>query len=159
MRIVFESFGHTLIDRKLLRLEGHALDPRPAYRVMAKDFYRWEEELFDTEGSSGGRKWADLKESTIKYKMRKGYPLDILQRTGDLKRSLTSGHAKGSYAIFARSGFEMGTHIKYGVFHYEGTSKMPSRRPVMLNKENREEWAKIFQRWMIMTLQERQRYP
>jgi phage gpG-like protein len=155
MRVVFESFGHTQINRKLMRLEEHALDPRPAYRFMAKDFYEWEKELFETEGRSGREAWAQLAPSTLRHKAKHGFPLAILHRTGDLRNSLTSRHSKGSYALFTRRGFEIGSRLPYAQFHYDGTKHMPARLPVQLTEAQRLEWMKIFQKWMMMTLEER----
>lgn len=151
MRVVLTSFGERQIDRRLLRMEERAIDARPIYRYMAATFYHWEKDLFDTEGTSGGRKWAPLKESTIKRKLKKGQPLDILHATGDLERSLTKPNAKGSYLRVSRYGMEIGTNLHYGQIHYFGSPKtgLPRRRPVMLTVAHRQEWVRMMQKWIM----------
>jgi phage virion morphogenesis protein len=48
---------------------------------------------FETEGSRLGKRWAKLAKETIKQRERKGYwPGKILQRTGQLKRSIISSY-------------------------------------------------------------------
>lgn len=151
MRVSLTSFGERQIDRRLLRFEEHAIDPRPIYRFMMGTFYEWEKELFRTEGSSGGRKWRALKPATIARKRKKGQPLNILEATGDLRRSLTRANAKGSFMRVSRHGLEAGTTLNYGSIHYHGSpkTKLPRRRPVMLTPAQRIEWVRMMQKWIM----------
>lgn len=151
MRVVLTSFGERQIDRRLLRLEDRVIDPRPIYRFMMDTFYKWEGDLFDSEGQSGGHKWAPLTYNTIKRKERKGQPPTILFATGDLRRSLTRPTAKGSFMRVSRYGLEAGTTLPYGAIHYHGSPKthLPRRRPVMLTQPQRVEWLKMMQRWVM----------
>lgn len=151
MRVVMTSFGDRQIDRRLLRIEERVTDPRPIYRFMASTFYRWEQDLFDTEGASGGSRWAPLRPSTIARKTRKGQPLDILHATGDLERSLTGPTARGSRMRVSRLGMEIGTTLHYGQIHYDGSPKthLPRRRPVQLTVPHRQEWVRMMQKWIM----------
>lgn len=50
---------------------------------------------FETEGSRIGKPWQRLAHQTIKQREKKGYwPGKILQRTGQLKRSITSSYGE-----------------------------------------------------------------
>lgn len=151
MRVSLSSFGERQIDRRLLRIEDRVVDPRPIYRFMMAQFYRWEKDLFDTEGSSGGRKWTALKPNTIRQKVRKGQPLEILHATGALERSLTQPKARGSYMIVSRHGLEAGSRLHYAGIHYHGSpkTKLPRRRPIMLSPAQRIEWIRMMQTWIM----------
>lgn len=151
MRVVFTAFGDKQIDRRLMRLGERVIDPRPIYRFMMAAFYDWEKELFNTEGESGGERWAPLADSTLRDKAKHGKPLSILQEDRYLYRSLTSPRARGSYARFSRYGMEVGSSLKYAAIHYHGSPKtnLPRRRPVMLTQPQRQEWVKMMQRWIM----------
>ncbi|AFH50749.1 Mu-like prophage protein GPG [Ignavibacterium album JCM 16511] len=50
---------------------------------------------FETEGSRIGKPWQKLSKDTIKQRQKKGYwPGKILQRTGQLKRSIISSYGE-----------------------------------------------------------------
>ncbi|MEJ5351932.1 MAG: phage virion morphogenesis protein [Melioribacteraceae bacterium] len=50
---------------------------------------------FETEGSRIGKPWQKLSKETIKQRQKKGYwPGKILQRTGQLKRSIISSYGE-----------------------------------------------------------------
>jgi len=50
---------------------------------------------FETEGSRIGKPWQKLSDKTIEQRQRKGYwPGKILQRTGQLKRSIISSYGE-----------------------------------------------------------------
>jgi len=70
-------------------LSEKVADLRPVWEQIARDLMEWEEEIFATRGTAIGRPWAPLSPKTIQQKMRKGFPLDPLVRTGRLKASLT----------------------------------------------------------------------
>lgn len=127
------------------------IDPRPIYRFMVQTFYEWEKELFKTEGDSGGRRWDPLAASTLRDKAKHGKPLNILEETGDLERSLTKPTAKGSFMRVSRLGLEVGSSLKYAGIHYHGSPKtnLPRRRPVQLTQPQRQEWVKMMQKWIM----------
>ena len=95
----------------------------------AKKKIKWE---FKLEAEATGEPWKEVKESTLKEKLNKGFSEKTLHRTTSLKQSFSTKYEDGKGIV--------GTPIKYAIFHEEGTSKMPARpfmKPVMklLEKE------------------------
>src|SRR6266404_3532424 len=77
------------------------------------------ETYFDTESDPTGRKWVPLAERTSRYKELHGYPQDILQQSGELKRAATSQEA---WFIGERDiVFNAGALPAYGPIHQAGS--------------------------------------
>jgi phage gpG-like protein len=74
-----------------------------------------------------GNRWAALAPSTIVKKQRMGYPMTILTATGDMWRSLR--------VVFTDKFAEITITAPYSIFHQEGTSKMPQRKILGINKK------------------------
>lgn len=89
-----------------------------------------EQERWDNEGPG----WAGLAASTVEQKLRHGWPLDILVRTGELRDSLVDpGQAAREYG---RS-LVWETDVPYAGFHQEGTDRMPARPVIDLDADDR----------------------
>jgi len=76
-------------------------------------------EIFKTEGRSHGLRWPELNESYLASKIRKGFSEKKLHRTTTLKQSISIAD-KGDFTI-------VGTPVFYGLFHEEGTKRIPAR--------------------------------
>ena len=74
-----------------------------------------------------GNRWAALAPSTIAKKKRMGYPMTILTATGDMWRSLR--------VVFTDKFAEITITVPYSIFHQKGTSKMPQRKILGINKK------------------------
>jgi len=81
-----------------------------------------------------GPGWAALAESTIRQKSAKGYPLDPLIATGDLRDSLTQ---ESRAADVSRMRMTWGSDVPYATFHQEGTDRMPQRKPLDIDLDGR----------------------
>jgi hypothetical protein len=77
------------------------------------------ETYFDTEHDPYGVKWVPLSQRTARYKELHGYPEDILQREGKLKKAATS---EGAWFISEREViFNSAALPPYGPIHQAGT--------------------------------------
>jgi phage virion morphogenesis protein len=86
-------------------------DLRPLMKNIAGIMADSVEENFKQEGQPD--KWADLAESTIKLRKKKGYwPGKILQLRGELAASITSEYSKNSAIV--------GTNKAYAAIHQFG---------------------------------------
>lgn len=83
-------------------------------------FLKAEERLFNTQGGSGGRRWAPLASSTRRYK-RGGR---INERTGELRRSLTQARHPMHVFRVSPDSIEMGTRLRYAKYVH-------AKRPVI----------------------------
>jgi len=90
---------------------------------------------FARQQSPDGAAWAGLAESTLRYKRTSA----ILRETGSLAASIQKQPAS-STEVRITAGTE------YGIFHQEGTSKMPARPFIGLNDRHEGEIMRIFER-------------
>jgi phage gpG-like protein len=123
-------------------LELDLSDMRPIFESIRTVLYTYIEGAFNTEGAlTRSGKWAPLSES-----YRRRYPdRPILDRTGALKRSLTSANATGSRTVITKTSLTIGTTIPYGIYHQstEPRTKLPRRAPIDLTTEQEQEIARL----------------
>ena len=100
------------------------------------------EQTFRNEGPG----WKPLSQATLK-KRRKGnspFGVKILQDSGLLKGSMTAvSHPKGHRFTNKTDRVEVGTNVKYGYYHQEGTSKMVARPFAIVPFETRRQIRKV----------------
>lgn len=113
------------LRRRIAGMRERALDLTPAWDIVANWFAEQERVQFATEGARWGQPWAPLKPATIAEKQRRGYPLSILVRTGELERSL-SIRSLSIERLYPQR-MTLGTRVPYAHFHQDGTSRMPAR--------------------------------
>lgn len=97
-------------------------------------------ENFTGERSGDGRAWVALAPSTVRQRIRAGYPArPILVRTGALRNSLLNPGASNSYEELQTTGdgwtLLVGTEDPKAIFHELGTSRMPARPFVALSDQ------------------------
>ena len=109
-------------------------DLRPAFSLIATDFYRSEKAIFKLK-SPGAYK--DLKP---KYKIRKaakyGNAYPILRASGRLESSITKQGANENITLIGARFLVLGTSVPYGIFHQVGTNKMAARPFVFVGPES-----------------------
>lgn len=139
--------GIPVLDRNLARFQAHIADVQPALELIASAFAHAEQEQFDTEGQKASGGWKALSPAYAAWK-EVAYPnRKILERTGDLEKSLTQ-RPFGVEAITATT-MEVGTRVPYAIYHQMGGGKLPKRPPVALNEATRREIVQILQRWLV----------
>lgn len=147
VRFTFAVEGEVQIDRTLARFAENITDATEVWENLAARFARMERRQFDSEGAYGSGGWAALSPAYAAWKAR-AYPgKPILERTGDLKDSLTQ-RPFGVEVIEARA-MAVGSGIDYGRFHQAGTSTMPRRRPVEFPESERRTWVKLIQKFIV----------
>ncbi len=114
MKVEVDVKGFDNIDKKLKSL-GSVKTMKLIGQTVKSDIL-----LNFNEGKDpSGKAWAGLKPATVREKARIGKE-KILQRTGNLKKSLNYNPSKGKV--------EIGYGIKYSVFHQLGTKNMVARK-------------------------------
>lgn len=152
MRIEIQAFGETELSREILTLGRRAEDPLPALNAVHEHFLKLEEEQFDTEGAAGADgSWAPLAPSTVARKAAAGLDPRILHATLELRKSLSESSDGNHVYRPTPDGAFMGSAVPYGVFHQsrEPRHRLPRRPPVSLSEEDKVEWIKIVQRWLV----------
>jgi phage gpG-like protein len=109
------------------------------------------EQTFRSEGPG----WKPLSQSTID-KRRKGnspFGIKILQDSGFLKGSMTAvSHPKGHRWTNKKDRVEVGTSVKYGKYHQEGTKKMVARPFATFPSETRSKIRKVIAEGFLKSL-------
>jgi len=124
-RFRLDIAGEIQMDRGIARFADGIADYRPIWPVIEDDFYALEKRQFASEGAEGGDQWADLSKEYGEWKEKHFPGKPILERTGDLMRSLTSGDDPNSVKVEERKQLTLGTRIPYAIYHQ---STLPRKR-------------------------------
>lgn len=166
MRFIVEplpDFGETAVEM----YEGIATrikNQNPALAEIATLFYEREKLVFSTQGLNNP--WESLAESTVEYKSKYWPSTRILERTGDLERSLTVPGSVGSihHIVEAGGDWEMtlGTDVtdyrgkEYAYFHEfefgwgQVTGKPFRTRPMIdIDEVTASAWAEVITNWIV----------
>ena len=139
--------GEAQLDRTLARFADNVSDARPAWEVIADRFAKAETRQFRSEGAYGSGGWSPLSPRYAAWKARHYPGKRILERGGDLKRSLTE--RPFGIEVIEPGFMVIGSSIGYGRFHQAGGPNLPRRRPVELPESERREWLKVLQRFIV----------
>lgn len=131
-RFKLEIAGQVQMDRGIARFADGVTDYRPIWPVIEDDFYAQEKDQFKTEGAEGGEKWQELSAAYWEWKEAHYPGKPILQRTGDLERSLTSGSDPNAVRREERKTLTLGSRVPYALYHQLGTKRMPARPEIQL---------------------------
>lgn len=124
------------VHRRLRDMAERAQDASPAWQGLITWFAEQNFEQWLSRGARYHSDWPPLAASTREGKLRAGYPLDPLIRTGRLAVSLSVRPMDVEHV----TPHEMvaGTRVPYGRFHQRGTSRMPARQlfsPAQIRRE------------------------
>lgn len=145
--IVTISVDSSVAEARLKALVSKAENLSDVFREFAEGFHKFQERQFASGGAEIGG-WAPLAPATVEAKLRKGYPSDILVRTGVLLRSLVSGEAPYSVEEIEPKDMWVGTSVPYAAFHQTGTRKMPARPLIAITEALLDEWAGLVAKHM-----------
>lgn len=130
-RFTFE--GEVVLSRTLDGIIERAEDMRPAWPEVVRVFRAMVNQAFATEGASTGQKWPGLKLSTAQDRLRKGFTgfHPILQRTGELKRSIDGGG--GGFVEETATSIAIGSNDPVFWYHQsrQPRKRLPRRAPVL----------------------------
>lgn len=135
LKITVTETGGREVALGLKRFGDEIQDLRPVWPRIQELFYGFEREAFDSEGaSSAGGRWAALSERYARWKARRYSGAKILERTGDLRASLT-GPGTGSTVYSEPLWMQISTEVEYAKYHQFGARVMPARKPVSLRAD------------------------
>lgn len=108
-----------------------------------------EQELFDTEGASGGRPWAEDRPATIDTKSRYGGADATLRDSDALVSSLTHSDDENAIREMGPNTLIFGTKLHYAAElarkrHTKGGTSVPARRPIDFSAKDRYAIIRIF---------------
>lgn len=139
-----EFWGDEQVSRTLERWSDNAEDLTPAWDELRDRFVRLEERQFSSQGRYGSGGWSPLSPGYASWKARHYPGRPILEREGDLRRSLTE---PAVYLATPRS-MVVGSDVEHGLYHQRGDG-VPRRRPVELPESERREWVQVLQRFIV----------
>ena len=151
--LTFEVAGDVQLQRSFSRFTEDVKDYSPAFRAIAVEFFKGEEQQFASGGHSGSGGWAPLAPSTVAHKRLMGYSPDILVRTGALRDALskiTGDTIREVDPLMLR----LGTTLPYALYHQKGTSVFPARPPIQLTEQQKVDWTKLIHLHLIRSARE-----
>jgi phage gpG-like protein len=145
-RFTFSVEGETQIDRTLAAYVDNISDATDLWDKLADRFAAAEKRQFNSEGGYGGSTWPDLSPAYAAWKSRAFPGKPILERTGELKRSLTS--RPFGIEVLLPGSMVVGSGLPYGPMHQAGGGNLPRRRPVQLPESERRVWVRYIQNFL-----------
>jgi len=135
-RFRLEIAGEVQMDRGIARFSEGVADYRPIWPVIEDDFYAQEQAQFKAEGAEGGEKWQALSPEYAGWKAAQYPGTRVLERTGDLERSLTKAGDPNGVRIEARKTLTLGSKIPYAIYHQsiQPRKVLPRRPEIMLTE-------------------------
>ena len=124
-------------DRKfretIERVSKDITDLRIPFRLISNDFYKSQKAIWQLKSPG---LYPDLAESTKADRRRRNQPLyPILKRTGMLERSTTNPNDGEAINEVTKTTLTIGSKVKYGIFHQQGTKHMPMRKFLFIGPE------------------------
>jgi hypothetical protein len=140
-------FGEAQVLRRIDSLRSRARSFRPVFEAISRSFRAIEKAQFATEGRSGSRGWAPLKEATRRYKARHKPPLNpkILHATNRLRDSLVQLSHPDHYRKITKDTYAEGSQVAHGEYHQRARPPRVKRKPVDLTEEQRRSWVRDVQ--------------
>lgn len=133
MSFQVEITGIEDLNQALGVVDRALVDLSPVFEPVSRIFYDFEAKLFDSEGASGADgRWAPLTRAYAQWKAIEAPGKPILDLTGDLRDTLTTPTAPGSYHVLNESELSIGTTDPKAKYHLTGTRKMVARPPFAL---------------------------
>jgi len=124
-------------------IQAAARNIRPALPAIVAVVKRQFAHQFESEGArSPSGRWQPLSPRYAAWKARRHPGAKILERTGALKRSLTS-YGAGSIVTYGANSVFIGSSMPYGPYHQTGTRNMPRRAPIEPTDRDVKEWVVV----------------
>jgi len=144
----FDVMGDQQVVRSFSRFAESVKDLSEPFREIVRDFHEIEKKQFESEGGYGSGGWQPLASSTIEEKQRRGFPLQIMVRTGDLRDVLTGG--KSGYEDIKPLELKI-MMLAYGKYHQSTAprTKLPRRPLIELTEGDKTRWTKIIHQYLV----------
>ncbi|WP_427017868.1 phage virion morphogenesis protein [Pseudarthrobacter sp. P1] len=130
------------------RFRQQLANASPAFEAMADHQALINKKQFFSHGAYGSGGWAPLSPAYATWKAHHFPGRGVLERTGDLRESLTDR----PFGIDEITDTKMviGTGVDYAPYHQNGTKNMPAR-PLFgkTTKEDTKVFAKILHSWIV----------
>ena len=158
VRFSIDIDGDRDFARYLLGVEQDTRNARPALTKIGRDMRRYERELFDSQGASGGMPWAPDKPATLAAKSqlrtvagasrRRRLDPRVNHATRRLRKSLTTG-GPGAIRRSTRDSLTFGTSVSYAKYAQRGTKYAPARPVLRFTKPQKKAMRQTILRWIL----------
>ena len=155
MKFRVEVLGEEVFNRAFNRIDSLS-DLRPVFPPLIDEFYRIEQEQFDSEGAAGGQRWQKLSDNYVPRKEKQFGSLPILQATGDLMASLTDFEAPDVVLRITPDELGIGTNVPYAIYHQSRRSrkKLPRRPLVNFSEAQKRRMQKAVQLGLVQFIRQ-----
>jgi hypothetical protein len=140
-RMTLSVEGLPEVDRMLQGVESRTQDVSPAWPKVVEVFHAIVARAFASEGGSTGAPWPQLAPRTQLQRRRIGLPPahPILERSGALKRALTTGEGAYVRSTATRLEYLLSSEVGYFKYHQSRAprTRLPRRAPVLLTGDDK----------------------
>jgi phage gpG-like protein len=135
-RFKLDIAGEIQMDRGIARFSDGCTDYRPIWGMVEDDFYAQEKAQFESAGAEGGEAWQELNPEYAGWKEAHYPGTEILVRSGDLVRSLTTGSDPNAVRVEERKTLTLGSRVPYAIYHQSilPRHRLPRRPEIMLTE-------------------------
>jgi phage gpG-like protein len=151
VRISFVVDGQAQFDRAFNRVGNRIKDLRPVFEEVGKEFKEIQAEQFASEGAKGfSGAWQPLSANYAILKQAIWGSKPILEASGRLKESLTTGHADTVEEI-RKDSAAFGTTVPYATQHQRGNAskRLPKREVISFSDRQKRRLQKRIQATLL----------
>jgi phage gpG-like protein len=149
LRFHLEIGGKERMERGIARIAEGIADFRPVWPAIEDEFRAHIADQFRTKGEEGGAPWAPLSEPYAHWKEVHTPGRPILQRTGDLYRSLTEAHDSNAARVAEGKSLTLGSRLPHAIYHQKGTRRMPARKEIQLSETFKQSVAHHMRAYLV----------
>lgn len=151
---MFQIFGSIdgveVLNRAFNRTEGFISDLRNFAPGVATEFYSFENEQFESEGTAGASgKFAPLSKAYAEFKAQEFPGETILKATTHMFESLTRPDAADAIYIAQPDLLAFGTKDPKAIAHHRGLGNLPARPVISLSENQKRRLQKAIQRKLV----------
>lgn len=150
-RLSMSVAGEEQLARGFSRIADEFSDYSEPFGQVVDLLKEVERKQFESEGSYGGVGWQPLSPRYAAYKEARYGSKPIMVISGLLKESLT-GDNPYYFEKIEPLRLTFGSTVPYGIYHQTGTSKMPQRKLINLNENDKKRVTKTIQKWMVQQI-------
>lgn len=150
------TYGAELVAAELEGMAQRASSMRPIWPEVNRRLERIMREQFESEGARGGERWPELSYGWLYHKFRTGQSLTILRASEEMYDALT-GTTSDSIRNETDTTFEFGADLDQFRIQqdYSPASNFPERRPINLTMRDEEEFAELFEQYVLGSVNRR----
>jgi len=149
-RVTVKKVDTSRLKRRFASMVSRSNDFKPVFRWVFLELSEAHSRQFASQGAAGGFPWKPLDPQYASWKLENYGANGILVRSGALRDSLTNlNSTRGAVRDIDAKKATFGTEVEYAHYHWTGTRKMPSRKPLFVPRTFADRTAFMVGRYIV----------